>query len=151
MTATFHDWFNIPFHSAFNQPLQVWFVNKQERFVPLFNISLHWLDLSFLCALFVQWSILATKLNSSTPPSSFPRFKRSKFFSLYWGLNHWPSDPVTDDVPRCHCASLPNMPEVEIDVLLAKKVIKYWLGYVYLDQLSGACHSHIFQSSRSWI
>ena len=27
-------------------------------------------------------------------------------FSLYWGLNLKPSDPLTDDIPMCHCAYL---------------------------------------------
>ena len=53
--------------------------------------SLHWLGLGFLYALFVQWSILAIKLNSSTPHPVF-HFLSAQTYSFIYSKHNVPSD-----------------------------------------------------------
>ena len=53
-----------------------------EHFLNM-SSSLHWLNLGFLYAVFVQWNILPTKLSSFTSPSSnFPHYECSNYAFL---------------------------------------------------------------------
>ena len=48
-----------------------------------FASCLHWLDLGFLYAFFVQWSIFPTKLNSYPDPSPFSHFEALRLFFYF--------------------------------------------------------------------